>query len=153
MTWLLASGLVAAVAIIGGNSAAAWWFGKRALSRADALGDRKTRVAELERLIGDRDDAFDELHTKWIENKRQLAREIAARKSVEDQRDRLLKELETQGDPDAVAAGIRVDLGRLSALSEVSDVPEAAAGAGADSRDGEGAVHGGDPEADRRDGS
>jgi C4-dicarboxylate-specific signal transduction histidine kinase len=140
MTWLLASGLIAAVGVIGALSVAAWWFGRRALARADRLGDVREEKAQLERLNDKWKRTVDDLEQGLANRTAEVARQIAARKQAEEAARNAIDELAKGGSAPAVVSALNERLQALSRLSNMST------GAASEDRDGDGAVHGGLPE-------
>lgn len=120
MTWLLASGLVAAIVIIGATVAGGFWFARKALRRTEQLGDYREGMESAGRLNDKWKRTVDDLKQGLANKTNQLLREVAARKSVEEQRDRAIKHLQDSGDPEGHAAAIRADIGRLQELSKMS---------------------------------
>ena len=122
VTWLLAIAVLGSIGVLAIAVAAGWWFGRRAVDRADKLGAARVRVAKVESANERWSDLLDALRSDMSQKDDEIARERAARKIVEAQRDDAMEELEAAGDPRGTAAGIRRDLDRLARMS--SEVPD-----------------------------
>jgi len=130
MTAVLVGGIIACLGIIGAQLAILFWQMKRASKAQDGhlqssreRGKLKRHADEQARGIEDRDKIIDSL--KATEEKLEKALKVVKR-----QRDDLLKEAFDKGDPTATASAIRralEQLGELSTVSGVSDVPGTAA--------------------------
>ncbi len=151
MITLVATALVVSLGVIALLSGATVALARRALSRSDQRGELRVQLAETSAVIETHKTARASLEWTVFAKEAQIAREIAARKVVEEQRDDALQNLADHGDPDGIAAAIRSDLDRLRDLAE-KELPEMPSGASGDRGDGSAAVHGATEGRDRPDG-
>jgi hypothetical protein len=122
---------LAALGVIGLQVAFNWWLARRSFKAIDQIPELKERNIELRIAVKERDGHIDTLQ-------RERDSQIAARKHAEEAARHAIDELAKSGNADALVTALNE---RLSALSRLSNVPDATS----EGDSAEGAVHGSVP--------
>lgn len=123
MTYMLVGALAAAIGLAAMLGGALVWAVRKVSSFGEKRVTSAEKAAKAEAETARWQNHVDQLDQVIKAKNAAIDSEVAARKRVEEQRDRAIKRLSETGDPAAVADALRLDLNRLQDLSEVSDLP------------------------------
>lgn len=107
---------LAALGVIGGQLALVFYLVKKYASGTDGYKGALEKSALQTVRIHELESALQQHAAALDQKAAEVAREVAARKKTEEQRDKLLDKLSKTGDPGGVAAAIRDELRALSEM-------------------------------------